>query len=158
MIDVQKRVEDDRARTRAIRAEVLEEKRKVAAELQQLKRRQEIESEEVRLNAADFCARLVGAAKAKSNRWRAFKRVLELAGPLPPGLAGSLESDWEKWDRCESLRWNVCDDYANKYLQWMRLRVQDVRESKNDAVHQWWVKQRRTRVAEPELLLPALTS
>ena len=149
------RIQDDRVRTQALREELLAEKTKVAAEFQRLARQKEIESAELRLSAADFAHRLAGVAQAKRNRWRAFKRVLELAGPLPPNLAPTLESDWEKWDKCEGLKWNVDDAWANKFHQAMLLRAKDLRENKNDAVHQWW-RQQRVKIPQPELLLPAL--
>ena len=106
-----------------------------------------------------FClypVRLTGAAKSATHRWRAFQRILALAGPVAPDLANTLESDWGQWDRAQHSRLPLLDDYANFYMRTMRYRVNSLREGSNAAVHAWWVAQRRQFVVAPALTLPSV--
>ena len=157
LVDVQRRIEDDRARTQAIREQVLEEKRKVATALHKIARQKECDDAEIRLNAADFSPRLAGKAKSSVTRWQAFQRILELAGPLPADLANSLHADWVHWDKVYLIKWPHLDDWGNKFLNFMRNRLEDIRNEKPDLVHSWWVRQRGMMLGAPALTLPALT-
>ncbi len=157
LVDVQRRMEDDRARTQAIREQVLEEKRKVATALHKIARQKECDDAEIRLNAADFSPRLAGKAKSSVTRWQAFQRILELAGPLPADLANSLHADWAHWDKVYLIKWPHLDDWGNKFLNFMRNRLEDIRNEKPDLVHSWWVRQRGMMLGAPALTLPALT-
>jgi len=157
-MDLHKRVEDDRARTQAIREQVLEEKRKVSETLRKNARQKEMDDAEIRLNAAEFSTRLSGKARSRHFRWRSFQRILELAGPLAPDLANTIQNDWDDWDKAGQLKLPLGDDYANKYLFFMKRRLEEIRADNPEAVHTWWVAQRRLLVAQPHLTLPPAPS
>ena len=76
---------------------------------------------------------------------------------MPADLANSLHADWVHWDKVYLIKWPHLDDWGNKFLNFMRNRLEDIRNEKPDLVHSWWVRQRGMMLGAPALTLPALT-
>ncbi len=93
-----------------------------------------------------------GGRREKAARQDAFRRVLALAGGLPPDLANDVERQWPAWDAYQAERYK--EAWGSQYrdaLQRLLLLAQGGRESE---VHAWWRWEVRRRGAPAELVVP----